>query len=136
MAYRKKLSRTFENLEASITKFKEALSDEFEKQYKKDVLVEIVTKRFEYTFENLWKSLKEKLLEEGIESASPLSCFKEAFKLKIIDKKFEEVFPLMVKKRNEIVHIYSDDEAYEIYLLIKNTFAEAIFDVFEKLKSA
>jgi len=129
------LSRTFEKFEASLNKLKESLSNDFESKYDKEILVEIVTKRFEYTFESLWKCLKEILLAEGIQAESPLGCFKEAFKLGMIPKKHEEVFPLMVKKRNEIVHIYSDEEAYEIYLLIKNTFVEAIANLFEKVRT-
>lgn len=135
MAYRQKLHRTLQILEATTEKLKEGLSPEFESRFEKNILVEIVTKRFEYTFESLWKFLKELLLEEGIEAASPLSCFKEAFKLKLIEPHYEEVFPLMVKKRNEIVHIYSDEDAYETYLLIKNTFAKAIFDLFKKARA-
>ncbi|MBI4124793.1 MAG: nucleotidyltransferase substrate binding protein [Deltaproteobacteria bacterium] len=126
--------RTVQILEATTEKLKEALSADFEKRFEKEILVEIATKRFEYTFESLWKFLKELLLEEGIEANSPLGCFQESFKLKWIDPQQEEVFPLMVKKRNEIVHIYSEEEAFEIYLLIKNTFAQAIFDLFEKGK--
>lgn len=134
MVYRKKLPRAFEKFEASLNKLTESLTPAFEKEYRHDVLIEIVTKRFEYTFESLWKTLKEVLLTEGIESASPLSSFKEAYSLGLIDKKYEEIFPLMVKKRNEIVHIYSDEDAEEVYLLIKNTFAAAIGDVFRKIK--
>lgn len=134
MAYRKKLPRAFEKFEASLSKLNEAISPDFEKQYKHEVLVEIVIKRFEYTFESLWKTLKEVLLVEGIECASPLSSFKEAYTLGLIDKEYEEVFPLMVKKRNEIVHIYSDEDAQEVYLLVKNTFAAAILDLFNRLK--
>ncbi|MBI5299236.1 MAG: nucleotidyltransferase substrate binding protein [Deltaproteobacteria bacterium] len=134
MARREKLSRTFEKFEAGLIKLKEATTSDFESKFDKDILVEIVTKRFEYTFESMWKCLKEILLAEGIQTESPLSCFKEAFKLGLIDKKQEEVFPFMVKKRNEIVHIYSDEDAYEIYLLIKSTFLEVISNLFEKIR--
>ena len=135
MAHRGKLSRSFEKFEASSSKLKKALEKEFGEGFEKDILIEVVTKRFEYTFESLWKFLRELLLEEGIEQNSPLGCFKEAFSLGLIDKKYEDVFPVMVKKRNEIVHIYSDEDAGEIYLLIKNTFAEAILDVLERSRS-
>lgn len=133
MAYRKKLPRAFEKFEASLTKLSESISPDFEKQYEKDILIEIVVKRFEYTFESLWKTLREVLLAEGIECASPLGAFKGAFNLGLIDKGHEEIFPLMVKKRSEIVHIYSDEDAQEIYLLIKTAFAPAIDDLFGKL---
>ncbi|MDO8526433.1 MAG: HI0074 family nucleotidyltransferase substrate-binding subunit [Deltaproteobacteria bacterium] len=135
MAHRQKLSRTLENFEAAAAKLKEALTPEFESQFKKDILIEVVTKRFEYTFESMWKCLKEVLLAEGIQSASPLGCFQEAFQLGLIPKEHEAFFPVIVKKRNEIVHIYSDEDAAEIYLLIKNSFAEPIADLLERLKA-
>lgn len=47
-------------------------------------------------------------------------------RLRLIKNEHEEIFPLMVKKRNEIVHIYSDEDAYETYLLVKSTFVDAI----------
>ena len=134
MAYRKKLPRTFEKFEASLKKLNESTTDKFEAKYDKDVLIEIVVKRFEYTFESLWKLLKEVVLTEGVECASPLGAFKEGFALGLIDKKNEDIFPLMVKKRNEIVHVYSDEDAEEIYHLIKNTFTPAINNVIGNLR--
>ncbi|MDP2599548.1 MAG: HI0074 family nucleotidyltransferase substrate-binding subunit [Deltaproteobacteria bacterium] len=135
MAYRKKLSRTFEIFEAAAQKLKEAIDPQFQARFEKGILIEIVTKRFEYTFESMWKCLKEVLLEEGIEALSPLSCFQEAFHAGIIPKEHEAVFPPMVKKRNEIVHIYSDEDAQEIFLLIKDSFSQAIFSLLDILKS-
>lgn len=135
MARRKKLPRTLEKFEAGFNKLKEATTKEFEAKYEKDIVTEIVIKRFEYTFETMWKTLKEALLSEGIEATSPLNCFKEAFNIGLIEKEYEEIFPLMVKKRNEIVHIYSDEDAYETYLLVKSTFVDAIQSLFKKLSS-
>lgn len=134
MAYRKKLSRAYEKLEASLDKLKESTTPEFEKVYRNDVLVEIVVKRFEYTFEGLWKSLKEIILSEGIECVTPLSTFKEAYNLKLIDENDQDVFPLMVRKRNEVVHIYSAEDAEEIFFLIKNTFLPAIEKLFKNIQ--
>ncbi len=92
MAHREKLQRSFEKLEASAKKLKESLAKEFGKGFEKDILIEVVTKRFEYTFESLWKFLREALLEEGIEANSPLACFKEGFKVGLIDSRYEEIF--------------------------------------------
>jgi len=128
------MQRTFEKFENAYKKLKESCGKDFEEKYEKEILVEIVTKRFEYTFESLWKLLKELLYAEGVECNTPLSCFKEANKLNLIDKKDEDIFPLIVNKRNLIVHIYNDDDAYEIYLLIKNTFIDAIERLFKNIK--
>lgn len=96
-------------LEAAAAKLRESLDPDFQAQLKKEILVEVTTKRFEYTFEGLWKCLKEILIEEGVQTVSPLNCFQEAFRLGLIPKKYEEVFPVMVKKRNEIVPIRPGD---------------------------
>ena len=133
MAHRQKLQRTFEKWEAALGELTESLQKPFGKDFEKDILIEIVTKRFEYTFESMWKCLREKLLEEGVETNTPLACFKEAYQLKLISAEHEEVFPLMVRKRNEIVHIYSSDDAQEIYLMIKDIFYPAIQILFANL---
>lgn len=135
MARGEKLQRAFERLESSSQKLKEATQEKFSEGFSREILVEVVCKRFEYTYESLWKLLKELLLKEGIESQTPLECCKEAFRVGWIDKKFEGVYPLMVKKRNEIVHVYSDEDAYEIYLLIKSDFTPAILDTLEKVRA-
>lgn len=134
MARGEKLQRAFERIESSAVKLKESTEEKFSTGFSREILVEVVCKRFEYTYESLWKFLKELLLKEGVESQTPLECFKEAFRVGWIGKKFEAIFPLMVKKRNEIVHVYSDDDAYEIYLLIKSDFVPAILDTLEKAR--
>ncbi|MBI4679456.1 MAG: nucleotidyltransferase substrate binding protein [Elusimicrobia bacterium] len=135
MARRKKLPRTLERFEAALAKLREGTAAGFERKFERDILVEIVIKRFEYTFESAWKTLKELLLAEGIESLSPLGCFKEAFKLGLVAPDHEQVFPLMVKKRNEIVHIYSAEDAYETYLLVKSSFLPGLCALLDRIKS-
>ena len=49
--------------------------------------------RFEYTFESLWKFLKEYLKEnEGIIANSPKSCFREIFSLGLLKEEEAEKF--------------------------------------------
>lgn len=106
----------------------------FDEKYDRDILIEIVTKRFEYAFESLWKLAKEILYEEGIECATPLTCLKELWKLNLVDNEDEEILPLMVKKRNLIVHIYNEDEAKEIFILIKNVFINTLERLYNNIK--
>jgi len=94
-----------------------------------------VTKRFEYTFEALWKTLKLFLNQEkGLECYSPTDCLKSAYQAGMIPEEYEQDFIRMVRKRNEIVHIYNEPVAYEIYNCIVPRFIEAIGTVVEKLK--
>ncbi len=64
----------------AIKTLKEVLNEPFSV-----IVIDATIQRFEYTFEALWKFLKEYLKErEGIISNSPKSCFREFFKLDII----------------------------------------------------
>ena len=100
-----------------------------------DLIIEIATKRFEYTFEALWKTLKEYLRVEGLVVSTPLQCFKESFKRGLIEEKYEEIFFEMIEKRNQIVHIYSSDEAKKIFQFIKrDELYLGIDSVYKKLK--
>ena len=101
----------------------------------RELIVEITTKRFEYTYESMWKSIQIFLREQGVECASPLRCFKEAFKNGLIDEKYEEIFARMVKIRNDLVHIYDEERAQELYReIVSPGICEAISSVLEKLK--
>ncbi len=100
-----------------------------------ELIIEVTTKRFEYVFESLWKVLKEYLREEGLDCPTPIRCFKEAFKIGLIQEKDEGIFVDMVEKRNQIVHVYDLDRAKVIYDFVRSeeVFC-AINNIFEKLK--
>lgn len=137
MAENKKFQRTFEKFEKAFSKYREIVnSPQLFDFLNEELIVEIGTKRFEYTFEILWKTLKEYLRLEGIDCSTPLRCFKEAFKAGLIDEKYEFIFIDMVEKRNEIVHVYDFAQAKDIYEFIKSDeLFSAIEDVYEKLRS-
>jgi len=76
--------------------------------------------RFEYTFEALWKFLKEYLQKkEGIVCSSPKSCFREAFSARMITE--EEIVRLlqMTDDRNMTSHTYKEEVAQMIYSKLK-----------------
>ena len=131
MAYSRKLERKIANLEKAFSNLHQSQSFDYEFQVK----VEVVTKRFEYTFEALWKTLRLFLSQEkGLECHSPMDCFKSAYQAGMIPDAYEQDFIQMVRKRNEIVHIYNEPVAYEIYNCIVPRFIEAIGAVVENLK--
>ncbi|MFH1548806.1 MAG: HI0074 family nucleotidyltransferase substrate-binding subunit [Candidatus Omnitrophota bacterium] len=130
MARGEKLKRTFEKFEKAFKKFGEITQSQHLFDFlNQDLIVEVTTKRFEYTFESMWKTLKEYLREEGIECSTPLSCFKEAFKAGLIKEQYENLFSEMIEKRNQIVHIYDSLQAENIYEFIKRE------DIFSAIKS-
>ncbi len=133
-----KFSRTFERFEKALKKFEEiirypALFDFLNEE----LIIEVATKRFEYTFEALWKSIKEYLRIEGLILTTPLQCFKEAFKRGLIAEPDENLIFELIDKRNQIVHVYGLEEAKDIYQFIKkDEVYRAIEHVYKKLKTA
>ncbi|MEW6609939.1 MAG: HI0074 family nucleotidyltransferase substrate-binding subunit [bacterium] len=72
--------------------------------------------RFEYTFEAIWKFLKEYLREqEGIICNSPKSCFREAFSLELLTEEETVGFLEMTDDRNMTTHIYKEEVSEILY---------------------
>ncbi|MFH1563832.1 MAG: HI0074 family nucleotidyltransferase substrate-binding subunit [Nitrospirota bacterium] len=72
--------------------------------------------RFEYTFEAVWKFIKEYLKEqEGIICNSPKSCFRELFSLGLLTEEEIVKFLDMTDDRNMTTHTYREGVAEDIY---------------------
>lgn len=72
--------------------------------------------RFEYTFEALWKFLKEYLNEKkGIVCNSPKDCIREIFSVGFLTEDETKKFLEMVDKRNQTSHTYKEKVAAMIY---------------------
>lgn len=72
--------------------------------------------RFEYTFEITWKLIREYLRDrEGIVCNSPKSCFREAFRMKILSEEETMQALQMTDDRNMTTHTYHEEVADEIY---------------------
>ena len=131
MAFSEKYLKRFASFEKALGKFQDFTALNLDL----DILIEVASKRFEYTFETMWKVLKLYMLEiKGIECNSPLDCFKSAYQLGIIPGQYEQSFIEMVKLRNEIVHIYNEEIAIKIYNQIIPEYINAMTVVFENLK--
>jgi nucleotidyltransferase substrate binding protein (TIGR01987 family) len=80
------------------------------------VVRDATIQRFEYTFEALWKFLKEYLKErEGIISNSPKSCFREFLLLKLITEEETVKFLEMTDDRNMTSHTYKEEVSKALY---------------------
>jgi nucleotidyltransferase substrate binding protein (TIGR01987 family) len=76
--------------------------------------------RFEYTFEALWKLLKEYLkTKEGIVSTSPKACFREAFSAGLLQEHETVLFMEMTDRRNETSHTYKAAVAEALYSALR-----------------
>ena len=78
-------------------------------------------KRFEYSFDFFWKLIKDYLrVQEGIECASPKSCFREAFKVGVLSEEETVKVLEMTDDRNLSTHTYDEEAIEEIYQQVKN----------------
>ena len=73
-----------------------------------DLYLDLVVKRFEFTFEMSWKALKRYLSFLGIEAKSPRMVFKEAYSQEVILD--EAIWLDMIEQRNLSSHIYDELE--------------------------
>ena len=102
----------------------------YEGYLEREILYEVAAKRFEYTFESLWKLLRLYLLElKGLECNSPMDCFKTFYQLGVLGEEEGKLIPKVVRKRNEIVHICDFLFAEDIYRFILSE----VIPLFEKI---
>lgn len=88
--------------------------------------------QFNLTFELAWKALQAVLRMHGIDGAqtgSPREILQLGYKLGFVGD--SAVWLTMLKQRNTLVHIYDEDKADELLLLIRGSFIPA-FVVLEK----
>lgn len=88
--------------------------------------------QFNLTFELAWKALQAVLRlhgAKGAELGSPREILQLGYKMGFLTD--SAVWLLMLKKRNTSVHIYDEDGADEMLLLIRDSFIPA-FAVLEK----
>ncbi|MBI5678357.1 MAG: nucleotidyltransferase substrate binding protein [Planctomycetes bacterium] len=117
-------------MERLMLKYKDALKalntlEEILRQPFSIIVRDATIQRFEYTFEALWKFLKEYLKErEGIVSNSPKSCFRETFSLGFITEEETVKFLEMTDRRNDTSHTDKEEVAQIIYSKIPEYFSE------------
>ncbi|RKY41997.1 MAG: nucleotidyltransferase [Candidatus Makaraimicrobium thalassicum] len=94
------------------------------KQPSSTIVRDATIQRFEYTFEALWKFLKEYLKEkEGLIRNSPKACFKEIFSLGFLNEEDTTACLEMTDRRNDTSHTYKEEVARIIYSKMKEYFS-------------
>jgi len=93
---------------------------------------DIAIKRFEFTYEMAWKTIKRYLDYTGLECNNPRSCFKEAYAQGLIEN--EHLWLEMIEARNLSSHIYDENEITEISHKI-NSFVSLFNDLQIKLEA-
>lgn len=85
-----------------------------------DLYLDATIQRFEFTFELAWKLMKAVLEYEGIETTSPRSSIREAWKQHLIND--AEKWLDMQVKSNLSFHTYNEETAQGIYRHIKEDY--------------
>jgi len=111
-----------EKYESAVNRYEEFKSEGFG-----DVYLDLIVKRFEFTYEMSWKALKRYLEFLGFEVKNPRQAFKEGYSQQILDEEY--VWLDMIEQRNLSSHIYDEFEISEI-LDKKENYLKA----FQKLK--
>ena len=122
------------NFSNSLKKFIEVVDGEdiFKEKGFYDVYLDILVKRFEFTYEMAWKALKRYLEFLGIEAKAPRTVFKEAFSQEIIHE--EDVWLDMIEQRNLTSHIYDEFQIKDL-LNKKENYKNAFIQLKEKIES-
>lgn len=102
------------NFSMSLERFASAVDrqKEFSKKGDDDIFLDLMVKRFEFTFDMSWKAIKRYLDFTGIGCMHPRGCFKEAYAQELITE--EDVWLDMIEMRDLAGHTYNEDEIKEI----------------------
>lgn len=91
--------------------------------------------QFNLTFELAWKALQAVLRVHGANGAdtgSPREILQLGYKFNFVED--SSVWLLMLKKRNQSVHIYNEEEVDEMIILIRDSFIPAFAELEKKLE--
>lgn len=100
-------SNALAKYESAVDRYEELKNEGFE-----DVYLDLIVKRFEFTYEMSWKALKRYLEFLGFEIKSPRAAFKEGYAQQIITD--EAVWLDMIEQRNLCSHVYDEFQISEI----------------------
>ncbi len=119
------------NFSKAFSRFSEVVEryDEFKAAGYGDIYLDLLVKRFEFTYEMGWKALKRCLEYLGIEVKNPRESFKEGFSQGLLDN--ETIWLDMIEFRNILSHVYDETDIAEI---IEKK--EIFKDEFARLKNA
>jgi nucleotidyltransferase substrate binding protein (TIGR01987 family) len=96
-----------------------------------DIVMDGTIQRFEFTFELFWKTLRRFLQREGVDTASPKSTLRHAYRRGLLDQ--EQIWLDMLDDRNRSAHVYDAGMARAIYAKLPGYYGE-LRARFESLK--
>lgn len=120
----------------ALNKLEEALKEDIDNlsENAKDVIIDGVLHRFEFTFELAWKTMKDYLEYMGISNkiGSPRENIQTAFKQGLINN--GEIWIEIMLSRNELSHLYDEQTSRKIYENIKSSYIKEFKHLEEKFE--
>jgi len=116
-----------QNVNKAISRLVEACDQE---EYN-DLEIAGLVQTYEFTFELVWKTMKDKLTFEGYEVKSPRETIKKAFEMGVIMD--VDLWLEALDARNLFSHVYEDEIAEQATALIKDKFFPMLRDGVETL---
>lgn len=120
-----KLENKYGNFSAAVNRLNEA-NMSYKKNADNDIFQDALIKRFEFTFELAWKTLREFMLDQGytLEILSPKGVISFAWQEGLIQS--EELWLSMLQARNQTAHDYGRELSAEIAEDISNRYAKEL----------
>lgn len=120
-----KLENKYENFGNAVNRLNEA-NVVYKKNSDNDIYQDALIKRFEFTFELAWKTLREFMLDQGysLEILSPKGVISFAWREGIISN--EELWLDMLQSRNMSAHDYGRELSADIADKISNRYCKEL----------
>ncbi len=123
-----KLANKFDNFNKAIKRLNEA-NIAYKKNSDNDIYQDALIKRFEFTFELAWKTLREFMTDQGyqLEILSPKGIFAFAYQEGILSD--EALWLDMLESRNLTSHDYGHELSQTIADKISNRYCKELFNL-------
>jgi nucleotidyltransferase substrate binding protein (TIGR01987 family) len=125
----KRLEQIESDFESALKSLEDAVSEAAS-----ELEIDGAIQRFEFTYELFWKFLKVHLQRQGIMVNTPKECFKEAFKLGILQD--EETALRIVDDRNLTTHLYDKATSREVFGRIKSVYFKLYTEALGRIRAS
>jgi nucleotidyltransferase substrate binding protein (TIGR01987 family) len=119
----------FQNFHKAVNLLRSATEQEHLNQLEQEGLIQ----RFMFTFELAWKTLKDKMEDDGLllDQVSPKAVIRDAYAAKYIEN--VAIWLDMIGDRNLLSHTYNFSTFEEVSITIKQLYLQEFEDLYQKL---
>jgi nucleotidyltransferase substrate binding protein (TIGR01987 family) len=119
-----------ENFIKALNQLEKACSKENLSELERAGLIQM----FEFSFELVWKTLKDLLFYEGLDVKSPRATIRTSFEQEYISEDDSELFLEALEKRNILSHTYQEKKALEAEKLIRKRYFPLLHRIYQTLE--